>query len=76
MSDTSTNSPIGLDLKPGIHWWCACKKSGNQPFCDGSHKGTGIQPLKFEIETEKKVWLCNCKATKNPPFCDGSHKSL
>ncbi len=23
------------------YWWCACGQSADQPFCDGSHKGTG-----------------------------------
>ncbi|HET9149161.1 MAG TPA: CDGSH iron-sulfur domain-containing protein, partial [Alphaproteobacteria bacterium] len=22
------------------YWWCSCGQSRNQPFCDGSHKGT------------------------------------
>ena len=25
--------------------WCACGESTNQPFCDGSHKGTGFSPI-------------------------------
>jgi CDGSH-type Zn-finger protein len=75
LGDTSTKTPIALDLEPGIYWWCACKKSGNQPFCDGSHKGCGIQPVKFEVTEKKKYFLCNCKSTANAPFCDGSHKN-
>lgn len=45
-------------------------------MCDGSHKGSGLGPKKFNLPEAKKVWLCNCKHTKNPPFCDGSHKAL
>jgi CDGSH-type Zn-finger protein len=26
-------------------WWCACGLSVNQPFCDGSHQGTGMEPV-------------------------------
>jgi len=68
--------PFGLQLEPGTYWWCACGRSQNQPFCDGSHKDTGFAPVKAEIVSTKKVWLCGCKHTKTPPFCDGTHNSL
>jgi len=68
--------PAALNLKPGAYFWCACGKSKNQPFCDGSHQGSGIFPVQFKIEVEKEVYLCQCKQSKNKPFCDGSHKSL
>ncbi|MBL9116784.1 MAG: CDGSH iron-sulfur domain-containing protein [Verrucomicrobiaceae bacterium] len=65
--------PIPLELKAGDHWWCSCGLSGNQPMCDGSHKGTGKGPLKFNLAEDKKVWLCDCKRSGNPPYCDGTH---
>jgi CDGSH-type Zn-finger protein len=68
--------PHNLDLEPGKYWWCACGRSSNQPFCDGSHKDTEFTPVEFAVEDAKKVWLCGCKHTKNQPFCDGTHKSL
>lgn len=58
------------------YWWCRCGRSKNQPYCDGSHKGTGIQPLEFTAEESKTVYLCGCKTTGNPPYCDGSHAKL
>lgn len=67
--------PAVLELDPGNYWWCACGRSKKQPFCDGSHKGTGMSPVKVECGEAKKVSLCNCKQTKNPPYCDGSHAS-
>ncbi len=33
-----------LELEPGTYYWCACGRSKNQPFCDGSHKGTDFKP--------------------------------
>ncbi len=57
-------------------WSKLCGRSASQPFCDGSHKGSGFQPMKLEIAEKKKVALCQCKHTKTAPFCDGSHCSL
>ena len=56
--------------------WCACGKSNNQPFCDGSHAGTGFEPLKYLAEESKNIAFCGCKKTNNSPFCDGTHKNL
>lgn len=65
-----------MEMKPGTYFWCACGSSKNQPFCDGSHKGTVFVPMKVEINEDKKVAWCMCKLTKNKPFCDGSHKDI
>ncbi|NQU86361.1 MAG: CDGSH iron-sulfur domain-containing protein [Mariniphaga sp.] len=68
--------PAAKELEPGSYFWCACGRSSNQPFCDGSHKGTEITPVQFKIEEKKTVFLCQCKQTGNKPFCDGAHKNL
>ncbi len=70
------NKPCVIELEPGTYWWCSCGRTSHSPFCDGSHKGTGLQPQKLEITKKTKVSLCQCKATANPPFCDGSHRKL
>lgn len=69
-------APYGLDLDPGTYYWCACGRSRNQPFCDGSHPGTGFVPVQFTVDERKKLWLCGCKHTGTAPYCDGTHKSL
>jgi len=68
--------PATLVLEPGTYFWCACGKSNNQPFCDGTHRGSGLFPKQFIIDVKKEVYLCQCKQSKNKPFCDGSHRSL
>lgn len=68
--------PYEVELEPGTYWWCACGRSQIQPFCDGSHKNTDLQPLKFEITKKDKYHLCGCKHTASPPFCDGTHEKL
>jgi len=68
--------PRVLNLEPGEYWWCACGRSKNQPFCDGSHSGTGISPMQFTITEPKLVSLCCCKHTNNKPYCDGTHSKL
>jgi CDGSH-type Zn-finger protein len=68
--------PISMDLEPGTYWWCSCGLTSHAPFCDGSHKGTGLQPKKLEITEKKTVTLCQCKQTGDAPFCDGSHRRI
>ncbi|MCZ7585457.1 MAG: CDGSH iron-sulfur domain-containing protein [Deltaproteobacteria bacterium] len=69
-------SPAVLDLEPGDYMWCQCGRSSNQPFCDGSHRGTGLFPKQFSVDENKTVALCRCKHTGNAPFCDGTHKTV
>jgi len=57
-------------------WWCACGRSKTQPFCDGSHEGTGFEPLEWTAEKDGTVMFCGCKHTGTPPVCDGTHKTL
>lgn len=68
--------PVVLALETGDYFWCSCGQSQNQPFCDGSHKGTDFQPQKFTLEEKQKIALCLCKHSANPPFCDGTHAQL
>ena len=70
-------APYPVEVEAGkTYFWCACGHSANQPFCDGSHKDTGMNPQKYTAEESKKVFFCGCKATGNSPLCDGSHSKL
>lgn len=70
-------SPYDVEVEAGQdYWWCACGKSDDQPFCDGSHRGTGFSPVQYTAEKSEKVWFCGCKKTGDVPQCDGSHNKL
>ncbi len=68
--------PYLIEEEPGSKKWCACGLSATQPYCDGSHAGTGIEPLTVNIPVKRKVAWCGCKYSQRPPFCDGSHGEL
>ena len=72
----ASKQPTVLKLQAGEYWWCSCGKSANQPFCDGSHKGSKFAPQKVELTEEKNIALCNCKQSENGAFCDGTHSRL
>lgn len=67
--------PVAVESSK-TYFWCACGKSANQPFCDGSHQGSGFAPVKFEATESKTLYFCGCKHTATPCFCDGSHAKL
>jgi len=69
-------SPIVVALEPGTYAWCSCGNSKNQPYCDGSHKGSSFSPIIEKITEAKTVAWCGCKMSGKKPYCDGSHKSL
>lgn len=69
----ASKAPIDVAVENGrTYWWCACGLSQKQPFCDGSHKGTGFSPLRYRATEAGTKRFCVCKRTKNPPFCDGT----
>lgn len=76
--------PVVADLEPiktaltkgEEYYFCTCGRSSHQPFCDGSHKGTGLTPKAFTAEEDGDAFLCQCKQTGNAPFCDGTHAKI
>ena len=70
-------APFFVDVEEGnTYTWCACGRSANQPYCDGSHSGTGIAPVTYTAPQSRRVLFCGCKATKKAPMCDGAHDRL
>lgn len=68
------NEPYSVNVEKGESYhWCACGRSKNQPFCDGSHEGTSFTPVAFTAEKTETAYLCGCKKTASTPFCDGTH---
>ena len=69
--------PYNIEVEEGKeYWWCACGRSADQPFCDGSHRGTGLAPLQFNATTSEVIHFCGCKQSGDKPVCDGSHRDV
>ncbi len=70
-------APYPVEVEAGkTYYWCSCGKSQNQPFCDGSHKGSEFSPMAFTAEKSETKYFCGCKMSANKPFCDGAHAKL
>lgn len=69
--------PFGVVVEKGrTYWWCACGLSKKQPFCDGSHKTTDFEPVKYVAQDKVMVAFCGCKRSLCKPFCDDSHIAI
>jgi CDGSH iron-sulfur domain-containing protein 3 len=70
-------APFKVELVEGkTYYWCACGRSKSQPFCDGSHQGTGFEPVAYKADKSGTAFLCGCKHSNKKPLCDGTHQSI
>jgi glutamate synthase domain-containing protein 2/CDGSH-type Zn-finger protein len=71
------NKPVKVSLAKGQEYhFCTCGRSRSQPFCDGSHAGTGFTPKDIVTGEDQEAYLCACKHTRNAPYCDGTHQQF
>lgn len=68
--------PYVMEVEPGTYAWCACGRSASQPYCDGSHAGSGFAPIIEKVVEAKKLAWCGCRMSANKPFCDGTHSTV
>jgi len=69
--------PFPVDIEAGkTYYWCACGRSANQPFCDGSHKAVGLAPVAYLADKTGTAFFCGCKSSGREPLCDGTHARL
>ncbi len=70
-------APFKVAVEAGKkYYWCSCGLSQNQPFCDSSHKGTGLKSVMFEATETKVLNFCGCRHSKNGALCDGAHNRI
>lgn len=75
-SDDAASHPLVTEFGVGTYYWCQCGKTRTVPYCDGSHAGSGVEPLPFEVKQPITQAICNCGLTSSPPYCDGSHVKI
>ena len=75
-------SPYPVEVEAGkTYWFCSCGLSATQPFCDGSHKGSGFAPKQYVAMASETVYFCGCKQSHKVVscdgiMCDGTHNTL
>ena len=67
---------LKMVMEPGTYFWCACGRSANQPFCDGSHRGTSFKPQKVVVEEKQLIKWCMCRHSAEGALCDNKHREL
>lgn len=73
----ASRTPFPLPVeKDHTYYWCSCGMSNNQPFCVGSHKGSGMAPVAYTATRNKIVFFCGCKQSADGLLCDGTHSRL
>ena len=75
-NDESMSHQLVTEMGVGTYYWCACGKTSTVPYCDGSHAGSGVTPIAFEIDKAGTYAICSCGLTSNPPYCDCSHAGI
>lgn len=66
-------APYPVRVEEGKRYaWCSCGLSATQPWCDGSHRGTGFEPFVFVAPISETFYMCGCKHSDNKPFCFGN----
>ena len=65
--------PFIAACEPGKYAYCMCGRSSRYPYCDGTHRGTDVHPIKVILEEAKTIAWCACGRSQNKPYCDGSH---
>lgn len=69
--------PYEVPVQEGCEYaWCSCGLSRRQPWCDGSHRGTGFEPIKFVAPISALFAMCGCKRSENAPYCFGNCRGV